>query len=95
LVAKADVQTPIEGRAALGMASESFVQHRDLRGLRRRDVDRRVHRWSVGDQGDPRAPRGKSVPGARTAAAAGPGAACAIPRLKRFSQRHQFKRIFL
>jgi hypothetical protein len=29
------------------------------------------------------------------AAAAGPGAACASPRLKRFTQRHQFKRIFL
>jgi len=67
-----------------------------LRGLRRDIAHHRMHRRSGGDQGDPRAPRGQSAPaGARTAAAAGPGAACASPKLKRFTQRHQFKRIFL
>ena len=34
-----------------------------------------------------------SHPTVRTAVAAGPGAACA--GLKRFTQRHQFKRIYL
>jgi hypothetical protein len=58
----------------------------------RRDARHRVHRRSGGDQGDPRAPGGQSAPGARTAAATRPGAACA--GLKRFTQRHQFKRIF-
>jgi len=91
--ARADVRP--QGRAprcdALGTAPEARVRHRrrDLCGLRRWDAHHRVHRRSDGDQGDPRAPGGQSAPGARTAAATRPGAG-----LKRFTQRHQFKRIF-
>lgn len=47
-----------------GLAARFRNRHRDLRGLRPHDTRYRVHRRSVGDQGEPRAPGGQSAPSA-------------------------------